>query len=42
MFGPRSGTTRGCGLAGVGVAVLEEVFHDGADFEAPVLRHCPV
>ena len=29
MLGPGSGTTRRCGLAGVGVALLEEVSHCG-------------
>ena len=29
MLGPGSGIIEGCGLVGVGVALLEEVCHDG-------------
>jgi len=42
MVGPGSRTIRRRGLARVGVALLEEVFHSGVGFEAPRLRHRPV
>jgi hypothetical protein len=32
MLGPGSGTIRRCGLVGVGVALLEEVYHCEVSF----------
>jgi hypothetical protein len=34
MLGPGNGTIRGCGLAGVGVALLERMCHCEVGFEA--------